>query len=183
GINGLAYNPADNSIIATQQWGGANSDGYINKFTANGLNPITATDVYDFKAAPVISFQPVTSDKGTSDTFQLWCYPSGDYSDLSIDNYSGNFPNPTCVNPNDTGVIVGINYSTKNMPSPSGANYSADVDSYNWSTGNLWLDNKFAYINFEDILQNNNQNVQLCYYYDDSIGDGNSGYFYMNSCK
>jgi uncharacterized repeat protein (TIGR03803 family) len=48
GINGLAYNPADNSLIATQQWGGAKSDGYINKFIANGLNDITGTDVYDF---------------------------------------------------------------------------------------------------------------------------------------
>jgi uncharacterized repeat protein (TIGR03803 family) len=48
GINGLTYNSADNSLIATQQWGGANGLGFIEKFTPNGSASITGTDVYDF---------------------------------------------------------------------------------------------------------------------------------------
>jgi uncharacterized repeat protein (TIGR03803 family) len=47
-INGLTYNPANNTYLGTQQWNGANGFGYINQFQiANWW--ITSSDVYDFK--------------------------------------------------------------------------------------------------------------------------------------
>jgi uncharacterized repeat protein (TIGR03803 family) len=67
GINGLAYNSSDNSLIATQQWGGANSLGYINKFTANGLNSITGNDVYNFIGAS-------PSDSCANDAQQIYAF-------------------------------------------------------------------------------------------------------------
>lgn len=48
-INGLTFNSADGSFLATQQWGGANDDGYINQFILVNWWP-QATDVYDFQA-------------------------------------------------------------------------------------------------------------------------------------
>ncbi|MEN9391220.1 MAG: hypothetical protein RL017_518, partial [Pseudomonadota bacterium] len=107
GINGLAYNPADNSIIATQQWGGANSDGYINKFTANGLNPIASNDVYDF-----IGVNP--SSSCTNDANQMDYYithlddealptPSGWYI-LGVLDSNSQDQNGVC-----RGAILGVN--------------------------------------------------------------------------
>jgi uncharacterized repeat protein (TIGR03803 family) len=47
-INGLTYNPADNTLLGTQEWNGANGLGYINKFQiANWW--ISSTDMYDFR--------------------------------------------------------------------------------------------------------------------------------------
>jgi hypothetical protein len=73
-INGLTYNPANNILIATQQWGGTNGDGYINEFPANGLSPTTQYFVIHNFTGTKVSF---SVNKTTSDAdIRVQCYPS-----------------------------------------------------------------------------------------------------------
>ncbi|MEN9390992.1 MAG: hypothetical protein RL017_289, partial [Pseudomonadota bacterium] len=149
GINGLAYNPADNSIIATQQWGGANSDGYINKFTANGLNTITANDVYDFSPAKnmISVYMESKFDDGT-----IWaiCLPSGYWEHETPNFIAGNGKLSFSCHPADTSVVMGNNNFPNSVPSRESATYTFNV----LNTGSLGqkvsigVSGAYAYINF-----------------------------------
>jgi uncharacterized repeat protein (TIGR03803 family) len=169
-INGLTYNPADNSLIATQQWGGANGDGYINKFIANGTNAIQGTDVYDFNSSAFINLN-IKIQNYTQ--MQTWCYPSGQSAVDSTPpgklSYYEHY-NIAC-RPTDIGMIVGDSVFA-NMPPISGAKYSIDVPANDptWEVDNVPLELGYVYVNFQDFIQNDtsNQAINYCYYHNDS---------------
>jgi uncharacterized repeat protein (TIGR03803 family) len=180
-INGLAYNPADNSLIATQQWGGANNDGYISEFTPIGTASITGTDVYDFASQKnYITVTMSYNNIADNSTSTLWamCLPSrlGTWTSASFFS-SSDYLNLEC-HATDTSVVLGLGGSLPGSPpDPASAKYTYNVSDVNSVEHDyVALENTYAYVNFNYATGTKNVN----FYKTDFSQTSNNEYIKIN---